>query len=593
MKLNGIKSYLLLCAVMAAAFFCFSLFFFTAGSASAETVGESVATDRVDMTAHIRGVSYEQWADGAKFCLDSDIRFWEKGGSFLVDEEPKGKALLDYITVNGKSVSRINEETAGNVYEFTTFPGSTGGRYATAVYVLISLGNPYSPSEGIRMNVYINKAYYETLSEIAIGVNEDFAYNDGTKEYFVSEAVNFRRVQGVFVNEKDIKGDVNMKAAIDKSESGIRADGSASVKINFTSVGENAATVDLTELGLVLNTLSEDAFDFSLIEINGKSMAAINASASGDEYAWTGAPFNPAEKFKKAAIIYVTNDFMLIKLHKNYVENEIGDAALTVSVKAGVSMFGGGSGIYYRLSETVSGVAVGTRRLLTVNTGVNGTLTDKVAAGNKLDLSKYAVTKEHYTFNGYTEADGVTPAADVMPDSDYTVNSKFTPIEYTIKFMNGGVQIGDTFTYNVETESVAEPTLPQETHYNLAWEEYSLDGGNKTVKAVRTPKTYTVTFMDGDNVIAVKNYNVEDPYIDIPSAPAKEGFVSGWQTFVLDGGDKVVEAVYEQIAEPSSHKQGCSSEIDARSFAVVAAVAVLALVVFVYGKNKMSGGVGK
>ena len=60
-------------------------------------------------------------------------------------------------------------------------------------------------------------------------------------------------------------------------------------------------------------------------------------------------------------------------------------------------------------------------------------------------------------------------------------------------------------------------------------------------------QVYTVTFMVDGEVYASYEYTVSNNDIDVPALPAKDGYIGAWESYTLNGGDKVVNAVYTEI----------------------------------------------
>ena len=135
----------------------------------------------------------------------------------------------------------------------------------------------------------------------------------------------------------------------------------------------------------------------------------------------------------------------------------------------------------------------------------------------------------------------------VAPDisSDDGSQSESPAAEYTVTFVADGVTV-DTVTYTEGAESITEPEVPAKEHYTGAWEAYTLDG-NVTVNAVYTLTEYTVSFVADGETVAVENYTIEDTEITEPTAPAKDHYTVGWETYELTGGNVTVNAVYTAI----------------------------------------------
>ena len=145
--------------------------------------------------------------------------------------------------------------------------------------------------------------------------------------------------------------------------------------------------------------------------------------------------------------------------------------------------------------------------------------------------------KAHYTgaWESYTLTTG-----------NVTVNAVYTAVDYTVTFMADGVEVGEVLSYNMDNPTVSAPAVPEKAHYTGVWAEYTLDGGNKVVNAVYTAINYTVTFMADDKQVGeVLTYNLDNPTVSAPTVPAKEGYGGKWEEYTLDGGNKVVNAVYK------------------------------------------------
>lgn len=70
-------------------------------------------------------------------------------------------------------------------------------------------------------------------------------------------------------------------------------------------------------------------------------------------------------------------------------------------------------------------------------------------------------------------------------------------------------------------------------------------------KKAATP-TYTVTFKDGDTVIATVTYEQGTSFVNVPDVPAKEGYEGAWAEFKLENKDIEVQAVYTAIEAPAT-----------------------------------------
>ena len=143
--------------------------------------------------------------------------------------------------------------------------------------------------------------------------------------------------------------------------------------------------------------------------------------------------------------------------------------------------------------------------------------------------------KEHYT----------GAWAPYLLNGNVTIKAIYTAVEYSVTFVADGVTV-DTETYTVFNKKIDVPAVPEKADYTGAWEEYKLDGGNKTVNAVYTPMQYTVTFVADGETVDTQSYNVLNKEITVPAVPEKAGYTGAWAAYELNG-NVVVEAVYTAI----------------------------------------------
>ncbi len=166
------------------------------------------------------------------------------------------------------------------------------------------------------------------------------------------------------------------------------------------------------------------------------------------------------------------------------------------------------------------------------------------------------VGQEHYNLYDKTITPPPVPEKEFYEGSwgefslsggDITVQAHYSPRKYTVEFVADGIAV-DTLTYDIEHPEIAAPAVPEKEHYNGAWEEYALTGGDKTVNAVYTPRKYSVTFVADGKEVARAYYDIENTSLTRPAVPAKEGFSGEWESYSLNFEDITVNAVYTQTA---------------------------------------------
>ena len=130
----------------------------------------------------------------------------------------------------------------------------------------------------------------------------------------------------------------------------------------------------------------------------------------------------------------------------------------------------------------------------------------------------------------------------------FTVKAVYEPIEYTATFMADGKVIAEV-PFTVESKTITEPAIPAKAGYTGAWSSYTLGTEDITIDAIYSTISYKVTFVADGEEVAVLYYTVENREIDEPEVPAKEGFTGAWEDYTLDMGDKTVNAVYTPVEE--------------------------------------------
>ena len=172
-------------------------------------------------------------------------------------------------------------------------------------------------------------------------------------------------------------------------------------------------------------------------------------------------------------------------------------------------------------------------------------------------------TAEHYTYT-FTGWDKEITA--VEDDVIYKAVYAKTPINYTVTFMAEGVQVGDALSYHLDNPTVTEPAVPTKEGYGGSWEAYTLDGGNKVVNAVYKFGEYTVTFKADGETVGTDIYTINDKEITEPAVPEKAHYTGVWEEYTLTTGDIVVNAVYTAIDYTVTFKANGKQVGDALSY---------------------------
>ena len=144
------------------------------------------------------------------------------------------------------------------------------------------------------------------------------------------------------------------------------------------------------------------------------------------------------------------------------------------------------------------------------------------------DPAKEADGEYTYTFAGWDKEVTI-----VEGSATYTATYTKTPIEYTITFFADDTEVGAD-TFSVEDKDITVPEVPAKTGYNGVWGLYELATSNVDVYAIYVPIEYTVTFMNGEDVVATEIFTIESTEINVPEVPARVGYSGGeWSEYDL------------------------------------------------------------
>ncbi len=116
------------------------------------------------------------------------------------------------------------------------------------------------------------------------------------------------------------------------------------------------------------------------------------------------------------------------------------------------------------------------------------------------------IAQEGYTFIEWQDEKGekITEISEGNT-GNRTITAVWNLIGYKATFKADGAVLS-VVDFNVETEQVTEPTIPEKTGYTHAYEEYSFVARDITVNAVYTPIVYTITYANVSG-----NYDIDAP----------------------------------------------------------------------------------
>lgn len=166
------------------------------------------------------------------------------------------------------------------------------------------------------------------------------------------------------------------------------------------------------------------------------------------------------------------------------------------------------------------------------------------------DLFTLSLQKEGYTGRLYRDADFLKPLTkDSKVKNGDTVYVKWTINKYTVTFMDGK-NVLETFTNVTHGDTVTAPEVPKKDGKTfIKWDtDFSKVTSDLTINAVYDVDTFTVTFKDGEKVLETQTveYGKSATAPTVTPAPGKKH--TGWDVaFDHVQKDLVVNATFEDI----------------------------------------------
>lgn len=150
-----------------------------------------------------------------------------------------------------------------------------------------------------------------------------------------------------------------------------------------------------------------------------------------------------------------------------------------------------------------------------------------------------------YTIN--EDGTATVTLENLAADTSVVVNATVVVPTHTVTFVADGVTVG-TVTFAEGDTAVAEPDVPPKEHYTGVWPSYSLGTTDITVEAVYTPITYTITFVDDGGSHAVTYTVLTASEVTAPTVTPRDGYTAAWPSWSVGyDNSQTVTAVYTQI----------------------------------------------
>ena len=187
-----------------------------------------------------------------------------------------------------------------------------------------------------------------------------------------------------------------------------------------------------------------------------------------------------------------------------------------------------------RSTSTVTTIAKGTSYLTEIQPDpgytIDASQTKAIMNGNEYFYSESSRTITILNVQGNIDVYGVATASEVPT--------------HTVTFVADGVTVG-AVTFAEGDASIAEPDVPIKEHYTGVWQSYSLGTTDLTVEAIYTPITYTITFVDDGGNHAVTYTVLTADTVTAPTVTPREGYTAAWPSWSVGyDNNQTVEAIY-------------------------------------------------
>ena len=172
------------------------------------------------------------------------------------------------------------------------------------------------------------------------------------------------------------------------------------------------------------------------------------------------------------------------------------------------------------------------------------TVTLTWSAGAQDSLGRLTAGRHTCTITAEDDCENIATAT-----ITYIVTADEPQTLYKITFVADGKTVAEVSYCSDEAEYIAAPDVPQKDYYDGRWELYTPDmTETQTVRAVYTPKTYTVIFVADNEIVSEQYYTVESKTITEPQVPQKDGYTGVWESYELNFTNIRVKAKYTKTA---------------------------------------------
>ena len=426
--------------------------------------------------------------------------------------------IYDYIKVNGKTISEINETTSVDGWNWEQFPQTEQENYRKPI-----IGRTKPGILRLRIHKNLFDAFVSEYGSFKITVCEGFTVNGYTVDKETTYVLRGNEWE-IPTPETDITASLSAEHWIDQAE----------YRVTYISVGEGVIPSG------VHYSVSSGTWSYlqDYLLINGKKISEINADTTlgASEWNYTIFPASADSKYKLPVILFAKTDDsegnylpnavhkIEIKIHDNYLAL-LGDS-VTITVKAGFSIQNGEN--VFVVSQDTSFVVWGEVKPETTDISANITAKGWDITGDKdeltytrlslgagvlpaglaydiMDKAPWQYVQEYITINGKT-------VKEINEQTD-TSSYEFSTFPYTLGGVFGVPVVlylnGDKLEIKVHNDYVA--VLGNVDIVIGVKEGLTIDAGaantvNKVVNSVETcvnKRTYVLTVTDGENQVEI------------------------------------------------------------------------------------------
>ncbi len=130
--------------------------------------------------------------------------------------------------------------------------------------------------------------------------------------------------------------------------------------------------------------------------------------------------------------------------------------------------------------------------------------------------------------------------------ADFTVNAVYSPVIYTASFYcENKLVLTKKFTVETNIRQLAPPKVSPRAGYSVEWDEYSIVARDIEVNARYVPIVYTAQFIADEEVISTQEFTVETESLAEPDVPQKAGYIAYWSYYKIEPKNITIVAKYD------------------------------------------------